>query len=176
MRACRFRITLRSMEEGGRILHRNSLWTGCLPIDFGAPKTRQDVADLAVYDVTAIEFRGYLHRKRNLRQASSIMTVSGMARTKFPPRPRKSLSPPPEPPHQSPPRPCLCREAEKAKLPLDFIEGASSGFSVMPTVRCPARWSDRGREECLRRACRCSHAEGEDCRSSAHSECPASAA
>src|SRR5688572_24778226 len=65
MRACRFRITFRSMEEGGRILHRNSLWTGCLPVDFSTPKTRQDVTDLAVYDVTAIEFRGYLYRKRN---------------------------------------------------------------------------------------------------------------
>ena len=124
------------MEEGGRILHRNSLWTGCLPIDFGTPKTRQDVADLAVYDVTAIEFRGYLHRKRNV--APSLLHNDRIrdGAHKVSAKTEKSLELTRQNRLTSLRRVhAFVARRRKAKLPLDLIEWASSGFSVMPTVR-----------------------------------------
>src|SRR5471032_1574103 len=72
--------------------------------------------------------------RRSSRQACSISTVSGIARTKLPPRLTK---------------PCTLRarmpsQASTVFMPLS--RGASSGFSVMPTVRwpCTFEWPRTG--------------------------------
>ena len=83
----------------------SSIVTACGParlhVHLDAAQAGQQVGDLAVDEMAAVELGGDLHRQPQRRHAASIRPVSGTARTKLPPRPMKALTSPSSTPSQA---------------------------------------------------------------------------
>ena len=120
-----------------------------LPVDLDAAEARQQVGDLAVHEMAAVELRRDLHGQSHASsRRPRCERCPGTARTKLPPSPTNAL-------HlageerlagldgvQS----LLARRLEAVQRLRAWSSGASSGFSVMPTVRwpCTFEWPRTG--------------------------------